>query len=182
MASVGGKRVINLNIPGVSDQFKKISGISLGGGLRGFIPQSTLNNDKTDESFRTRFILREGWNTRYPAQLQNAHMSKPALGPFRAVNNSGDLLSRQYYSCGGSNQVSQSRPQLSGLRGRMGHVQSLCDGTGIPAANCNTKYVYDSSDYIRFRKQNAVSKNYNDLTYGGDDSYASQSAIKRVRS
>jgi hypothetical protein len=30
-------------------------------------------------------------------------------------------------------------------------------------------------------KQKAISKNYNDLVFGSDDHYASQSAIKAVR-
>lgn len=29
-------------------------------------------------------------------------------------------------------------------------------------ANFNTKHVVDSSDYIRFRKQRAINRNYND--------------------
>ena len=51
----------------------------------------------------------------------------------------------------------------------------------IPAAACNVKFVYDSSDYITYLKQKAVVKNYNDLTYGGDDSNASQSALRAIR-
>ncbi len=51
----------------------------------------------------------------------------------------------------------------------------------IPAAACNVKYVYDSSDYTTYLKQRAVVKNYNDLTYGGDDYKASQSAWKAIR-
>jgi hypothetical protein len=53
--------------------------------------------------------------------------------------------------------------------------------TNIPAAACNVKYVYDSSDYITYLKQRAVNKNYNDLSYGGDQSNTSQSAIRAIR-
>ena len=45
----------------------------------------------------------------------------------------------------------------------------------------NGKYVYDSSDYITYLKQKAVNKNYNDLSNGGDDFKASQSAQRAIR-
>ena len=54
------------------------------------------------------------------------------------------------------------------------------DATGIPSATCNTKFVYDSSDYIRFRKQMAVNRNYNDAGFGGANN-AAQSAIRAIR-
>jgi hypothetical protein len=56
-----------------------------------------------------------------------------------------------------------------------------CDNTGVPASACNVKYVYDSSDYIRYKKQSSFVKNYNDISYGGDNNFAGQSAIKRLR-
>lgn len=173
---------VALNIAGLSKGFlKKYSGVLLGGGLPGFIPQATNTVERDYEVEQTRFSLRQAWNTNYKKQLANANFSKPAIGTFRAVNNAGDLLSRQHYTCGGSSQVTQSRPGLFGLKNNIGHIQNFCDGTGIPPATCNTKFVYDSSDFIRFKKQNAISKNYNDLTYGGDDNYSGQSALKAVR-
>jgi hypothetical protein len=51
----------------------------------------------------------------------------------------------------------------------------------IPSATCNVKYVYDSSDYVTYLKQKAVNKNYNDYTFGGDQSNASQSAQRAIR-
>jgi hypothetical protein len=53
--------------------------------------------------------------------------------------------------------------------------------TSIPAAACNVKYVYDSSDYTTYLKQKAINKNYNDLSYGGNDSSGSQSAYRAAR-
>ena len=97
------------------------------------------------------------------------------------MNNAGDLLSRKNYSCGGPCQTFQSRPGLFGLKTHFGHIQDLCDGSGIPPSTCNGKYVYDSSDYSRFLKQKAINKNYNDLSYGGDNSSASQSAWRAIR-
>lgn len=149
--------------------------------IKGFIPLQLQTSERDYETEQTRFILRQAWNTKYKQQVKSQPNSKPAIGPFRAINNAGDLLSRENYSCGGSNQVSQSRPGLHGLKNIMGSIHSSCDGTRVPSATCNPKYVYDSSDYIRFRKQSAVSNNYNDNTYGGDQSNASQVAIKAAR-
>jgi hypothetical protein len=70
---------------------------------------------------------------------------------------------------------------LKGLRGRFGAIQGGCDDSGVPAGTCNTKYVYDSSDYVTYLKQKAVGKNYNAVSNGGDYSSASQSAIRAIR-
>ena len=44
----------------------------------------------------------------------------------------------------------------------------------------NPKYVNDSSDYIRFKKLAAKNRNYNDVSFGGDESSATQSR-RRMR-
>jgi hypothetical protein len=51
----------------------------------------------------------------------------------------------------------------------------------VKPAACNQKYVYDSSDYITYKKQSAIVKNYNALDNGGDDYNASQVAFKAIR-
>lgn len=153
-----------------------------GGGIPGLMPPATLDDDRTFLNWeQPRFALRQAWNTTYPGQLARAKISQPVCTPFRAVNNAGDLLSRKYYSCGGPCQTFQSRPNLKGLRQHFGQIVSQCDGTGVPAAACNIKYVYDSSNYITYKKQSAIAKNYNDITTGGDQSNASQSAIRAIR-
>ena len=150
----------------------------LGGGIPGFIPQALITTNNDNEFIDTRFLLKNSWNTNYSRLPNNI---KSNCTPFRAVNNAGDLLSRQSYSCGGSCQTFQSRPGMFGLKQRFGAIQSVCDGSGIPPASCNTKFVYDNSDYVRYLKQKAINKNYNDLSYGGDTSSASQSAIRAIR-
>ena len=150
----------------------------LGGGIPGFVARGVNDTDNNDQYAQIRFTLRNGWNTKYVSQLGN---QKRIITPFRAVTNSGDILCRVSYSCGGDVQSFQSRPGLNGLRGRFGAIQSNCDGSGIPPSSCNVKYVYDSSDYIRFLKQNATAKNYNDLSFGGDQSNASYQTIQAMR-
>jgi hypothetical protein len=175
---------------GVASKFVLSPGSS-GGAIRGYMPPTTLETDKDYKEFeQIRFTLKQAWNTTYPSQLKRAN-KKAIITPFRAVNNAGDLLSREYYSCGGSCQSFQSRPGMFGLRQRFGANQNSCVpgvvystyqlDPSIPAATCNVKYVYDSSDYITYLKQKAINKNYNDLSYGGDDSNASQSAIRAIR-
>jgi hypothetical protein len=165
---------------------------SPGGAIQGWMPQQTQNVDKTYPEFeQIRWTLKEAWNTKYRGQLRRNGLKQSITTPFRAVNNAGDLLSRDNYSCGGTCQTPQSRPGLHGLRTHFGSVQSSCIPSAtysslqlinnIPAAACNVKYVYDSSDYTTYLKQRAVNKNYNDLSYGGDDSNSSQSAIRAIR-
>ena len=151
----------------------------LGGGIRGIMPQADVDTNKTFIDYeQIRFTLRNAWNTKYVTQLGN---KKRVIGPFRAVNNAGDVLCRKYYSCGGPCQTFQSRPGMFGLKGAFGSIQSLCDGTGVPPSACNTKFVYDSSDYITYLKQKAINKNYNALTYGGNDSNGAQSVFRAIR-
>ena len=150
----------------------------LGGGLPGFIPQTLQTTNNYDEFAQSRFLLKQAWNTQYPSQMNH---KQPICTPFRAINNAGDLLSRQSYSCGGACQTFQSRPGMHGLGIKWGSIQNMNDGTTVPSATCNTKYVYDSSDYARYKKQDAIAKTFNNLSNGGDQSSASQSAWRHIR-
>ena len=84
--------------------------------------------------------------------------------PFRLVKDSGDFLSRKDYVCGGSNPSNAMKP---GIGRRFGSLISQCDSTNIPGSYTNVKYVPDSSEYTRFKKQQAYNRNYNDLAFGG---------------
>jgi hypothetical protein len=161
---------------------------SLGRGLKGFIPQQVQDNDNTYQDFeQNRFQVVQAWNNVYKQQLAGYNRTNPnnrigrVITPFRAVNNAGDLLSRQYYSCGGGCQTFQSRPNLRGLKTHFGGTQGQCDNTYVPAGTCNVKYVYDSSDYSTYLKQRAIGKTYNNLSYGGDQSNGSQVAWRAIR-
>ena len=164
---------------------------SSGGAIKGYMPQTIIKTDKDYKEFeQIRFTLKEAWNTTYPSQLKRSN-KKAIITPFRAVNNAGDLLSREYYSCGGSCQSFQSRPGMFGLKQRFGANQNSCVpgvvystyqlDTSIPASACNVKWVYDSSDYITYLKQKAINKNYNALSYGGNESNGAQSVFRAIR-
>jgi hypothetical protein len=163
-------------------------GPKLGGGLPGLMPQPLIDHDNSNIFARTRFTLRDAWNT---TSYSGSSNPKRIITPFRAVNNAGDLLSRENYSCGGSCQTYQSRPGLNGLRQRFGSTSVLCQPSvlwsssqvdpQIPSSTCNVKYVYDGSDYIRFKKDQAVNRNYNDRSFGGNDYNTSQSTVRHIR-
>ena len=188
--SIGYSSAINGS--NVAFQSFVVKSSNSGGAINGYMPQTTQNVDKRYNEFEhIRFTLKNAWNTTYPSQLRRDNLKKPITTPFRAVNNAGDLLSRLNYSCGGSCQSFQSRPGLKGLRQHFGSVQNSCIPSAtysslqllsnIPASACNVKYVYDSSDYVTYLKQKAINKNYNDLSYGGDQSKTSQSVIRAIR-
>ena len=160
----------------------------LGGGLRGIMPQPIVDHDNSDNFARTRFTLRDAWNT---TRTTGSAYPKRIITPFRAVNIAGYLLSRANYSCGGSCQTPQSRPGLNGLRHRFGSTSTSCQQSvvwssiqvnpDVPSSTCNGKYVYDGSDYTRFKRNLAVNKNYNDRSFGGNDSNTSQVAIRHSK-
>jgi len=152
-----------------------LGGSNLGGGFNGISPKQTTLNYKDGEQALVRKQLRSAWNTSYATGTVNGH--KRAIGPFRAVMNSGDFLSRQNYVCGGP---SPTHLYKGGIFSRFGSTISQCDGTGVPASSTNTKFVPDSSDYTRFRKQNAMNNNYNDNSFGGYNN-AAYSAMMRIK-
>ena len=163
----------------------------LGRGLPGFIPQQLQVSDNSSEFPQNRFILKDAWNTNYLRTMipttvvpgkPNSGVRALCVTPFRAVTNSGDVLSRPNYSCGGPCQTFQSRPGLHGLKNHFGHIADTCDYEGaVPPASCNVKYVYDSSDYSRYLKERAINRNYNNSSNGGDQNSGSQSAWRAIR-
>lgn len=165
-----------------------LNGPYLGGGMRGYVPQSVLTNYRTDEFAINRFYLKNAWNTTSESGSSNP---KRIIGSFRAVNNAGDLLCRQNYSCGGTCQTPQSRPGLHGLSNHFGNVSASCTPSvvwslnqvdpRIPASACNTKFVYDGSDYIKFKKDQAINRNFNDRSFGGNDYSGAQSVIRAIK-
>jgi hypothetical protein len=149
---------------------------NLGGPFTGYVAKPTSSKQKDGEHSTIRHVLRSAWNTKYASQNVNGY--KPRIGEFRAINNAGDYLGRVQYSCGGPNPTSTRKP---GLSRRIGSIWSNCDTTGIPPSSCNVKYVYDSSDYIKFKKLRAHNVNYNDAGYEGTGRSSEYTAINRVR-
>jgi hypothetical protein len=94
-----------------------------------------------------------------------------AQTPFRVAFNAGDLHLRQN-APGGANAVKSG---VGNMRGLISDSTQKGDG-----ATGNQHFVYDSSDYTRFKRLVAKQKLYNDYTFGGT-SYTPYSAMKAVR-
>ncbi|MDC1151449.1 hypothetical protein OAS95_02630 [Pelagibacteraceae bacterium] len=118
----------------------------LGGPYNGHSSKQTVSSKRDSESAIARKVLRSSWNTPYATGTYEGE--KRVITPFRAVNNLGDFLGRKNYSCGGPKQMTFT-----------------CDSSNVPASSTNVKFVPDSSDYIRFRKQQAMNRNYNDSAH-----------------
>ena len=149
---------------------------TLGGGIQGIAPKQTITNYKGGDQVISRRIVVKSWNTPYARGAINGR--NRVTTPFRAVNNSGDFLGRVHYSCGGPNPTNADKP---GWKSRIRSMFRNCDGTGVPASSCNVKFVADSSDYSRFKKNRAINQLYNDSTFGGDQSHASYAPLMGVR-
>jgi len=151
--------------------------------------------DGTQDRSMTRRILRESWNGNqgYYKDKANSNGYKVMSNGFRAVMNAGDPLGRKNYSCGGPDMVSGSATRTIRSSSKSGGQSARnCDTSEIQPQTCNVKYVYDSSDFIKYKKQRATNRGYSyyskkpsinmgfDYSYGGANNTA-QSAIRRVR-
>jgi len=152
-----------------------LGGTKLGGGFNGISPKQTILNYKDAEQASTRRILRSSWNNKQAAKSINGYGRK--ITPFRAIMNTGDYLARKDYVCKGPNPTHRSR---GGISHRFGSMITNCDTTNVEGASGNVKYVPDASDYIRYKKQNAMNNNYNDNSFGGYNNSA-YTAITNIR-
>jgi len=137
---------------------------NLGGPYQGYSGKQSISNYKDGESVTTRRELRKSWNTSYATGKVNGYNRR--ITPFRAVMNSGDFLSRTNYVCGGPNPANNTHATAARQLG-LGGIINACDTSNIPSSSCNVKFVADSSDYTKYRRQTAFNKNYNDLKFGG---------------
>jgi len=137
---------------------------NLGGPFRGYSPQQSISNYKDSSNVMARKELVKSWNTAYATGTVNG--KKRITTPFRAVTNTGDFLSRTNYICGGPNPANNTHATAARQLG-LGGIMNACDATKIQPSSCNVKFVADSSDYTKFRRQTACNKNYNDLKFGG---------------
>jgi hypothetical protein len=144
-------------------------GPNLGGGIQGVSPMQTATSKRDSGDAVTRRVIVRSWNNAYA--VGNVNGKGRAVGEFKAVTNIGDYLSRQDYACG--NIPTPVQPNNVTWRSRIGSVIKQCDGTGVPCSNTNTRFVPDSSDYIKYRRQRAQAQTYNDLKFGGDQHNAS---------
>ncbi len=83
------------------------------------------------------------------------------------------------------NQVKVNKSSLAGWKSIAGSVSRSDDVSTIGPSSSfytgNPKYVYDGSDYTRFKKLQAVNRNYDDKSFGGDRSHTAKVSLSRVR-
>jgi len=151
--------------------------MTLGGGsYTGISPVQTMNDFKNATDILARRIVVKSWDKYGATGVNNGYAR--IITPFRAVNSSGDFLSRVNYAYNVPNPINSYRPGVY-IR-KIGSTPNQSDGTGVPSGNCNPKYVYDSSDYVRYRKLRAINRNYNDSSNGGDQNNASYVALRSI--
>ena len=157
------RSILGGGIPGGQPRWGLIGG---GAGVDGGSGMEGGSSRATD-----RDILRRGMNNAYPA--------KSVITPFRASYNAGDTAgtvnSNPSPLTPGSNQVTSARIATQ-LHSFFGGVHN--DGAALYSGN--PRYVYDSSDYIRYKKLIAENKTYNDYSFGGDQHNASYTARRNV--
>ena len=154
-----------------------LGGANLGGGIQGISPKQSVLNYKSGDQVLARRVVVKSWNTAYATGTVNG--KSRVTTPFRAVNNSGDFLARVQYNCGGVNPTNASRP---GWKSRIRNMFSNCDSSVIPPSTTNVRFVADSSDYSKYKKNVAINQIYNDSKFGGDQhnaSYVPRMAVHR---
>ena len=109
-----------------------MSANNLGGPYNGFSGKQSISNYNNDGDVNTRRELRKSWNTAYTGATYNNY--KRRIGPFRAVTNSGDYLSRTAYVCGGPNPANNTHARASRPLG-LGGIINACDSTNVTASS-----------------------------------------------
>ena len=108
--------------------------------------------------------------------------NKNILGPFRSSYNAGDVVTNTIVNT--DIKYGREANQVGG--NNLARVSGKYDGVsrnGSAMYSGNPRYVYDGSDYTRFKKLQAVNKTYNDSSYGlnpKDGSYV-RGRLFRVR-
>ena len=153
----------------------------LGGGLPGAQPSGGLlgggagptggsGMEGGSTRGRDRIILRQAFgNDALLARLLPGHSpiiaTNAIITPFRAAFNAGDV-----------NGTINSAPladlpavnQVNGIGPSQLHAYSNgVRNDGNAAFSGNPRYVYDSSNYVTFKKLQAKNRNYNDKSFGG---------------
>ena len=108
--------------------------------------------------------------------------NKNILGPFRTSYNAGDVITNTIVNT--DIKYGREANQVGG--NNLARVSGKPDGVsrnGSAMYSGNPKFVYDGSDYTRFKKLQAVNRTYNDSSFGlnaKDGSYV-KGRLFRVR-
>ena len=122
---------------------------------------------------RDRDVLRRGFG-RFKPRITNPRIITPFRQAYTAGDVAGTVNERTLHPA--PNQINGIAP-VNSLRKYERSRGAATGGNSLYTGN--PRFVYDSSDYVRYRKLLNKNKNYNDLSFGGDESNASQVSIMR---
>ena len=167
----------------IGDSFPSI----LGGGVPGAMPKGGLLGGGAgggrgatsgmegggNRGLERMFLRRVFGNRVFPNGANN-------ITPFRRYFNAGDTAGT--VNSAPSPLLGTPINQISG-NSMVSRLHANGGGTQVGQAfySGNPKYVYDSSNYIRFKKLSAENKNYNDASFGGAGASTVSQALSRVR-
>ena len=164
------------------DTFRSI----LGGGVPGNQPVGGGYRDSAFENTRgvTRSVLRRSFGNLYndgldSSPLQIATRGESKCGSFRAATMAGDVLGSVNAATNVKygvehNTVGQNFASLNLNQGSINR-------NGNASYAGNPRHVYDTSDFVRYRRLKTINQTYNDLTFGGDQNHATQRTWSRLK-
>ena len=125
----------------------------LGGGNKGVQPKLIGHTDSGGERSSSRKQLNKAFGNMYNKGLGSSPLlySNNILGPFRTAINGGDVITNYNES---TNSIYGVEPSQNGglNQSRINGSNNGISRNGSAMFSGNTKYVYDSSNYIRFKK------------------------------
>ena len=165
-----------------SDKFPS----KLGGGIPGAMPRGGLIGGGSsgraggsgmegggERELNRLFLRRVFGNNAFP---NNAAVITPFRRYFNAGDTAGTVNSAPSPQLGKPINQVRSSSMVSRLHSNGGGTQ-----TGSAFYSGNSRYVYDGSDFMRYRKLKAINKNYNDSSFGGAGGSTVSEALARVR-
>jgi hypothetical protein len=144
----------------------------IGGGASGRGGGSGMEGGGERELERL-FLRRVFGNRTFP---NNAAVITPFRRYFNAGDTAGTVNSSPSPQMGNPINQARSSSMVSRLHASGGGTQS-----GSAFYTGNPKFVYDGSDFMRYRKLKAINKNYNDSSFGGSGGSTVAEALARVR-
>ena len=170
-------------MPGQIDfSMNKLGGDNTNNAIRGKQPLITGHTVGGGERSANRKYLAKAFGNMFNSGLNSSPVlyENNILGPFRTAYNAGDVKTNSIVAT--DIKYGRESSQING--NNLSRVQVRGDGlnrNGSAMFSGNPRFVYDGSDYARFKKLQAINKNYNDETFGGANNSQSQHAINRVR-
>ncbi len=164
------------------DTFKSV----LGGGVPGSQPVGGFYKDSLfgNERGVNRSVLRRSFGNLFndglnSSPLQMATKSTSQCGSFRAATMAGDVVGSVNSATNVKYGVEHNSTgtHFASLNLNPGGIRR----NGESSYAGNPRHVYDSSDFLRYKKLKSINQTYNDRTLGGDQSSASQHAWARVK-